>query len=132
MVLLMKELSQFQGKKYLNLETYKKDGEAVRTPVWFVLDDTCLYVHTGAESWKVKRLRHDPKCMLVPCSMSGEPQGTWVASEGEILTEEEQIHRINESFNKKYGFQKAVFGLFRRRNQAVPAILKFKVFVKPA
>jgi hypothetical protein len=25
------------GKKYLNLETYRKSGKGVRTPVWFAL-----------------------------------------------------------------------------------------------
>jgi len=29
-------LDQFLDQKYINLETYKKDGIPIRTPVWFM------------------------------------------------------------------------------------------------
>src|SRR5262245_13309055 len=32
------KLSQFAGEKYLNIETYRKSGAAVATPVWFAED----------------------------------------------------------------------------------------------
>ena len=55
----------FAGHKYLNLETFKKSGEGVKTPVWFAPDpsvrldsrDAKLYVYTLGVSGKVKRMR---------------------------------------------------------------------------
>ena len=32
------KLSLFLDQKYVNLETYKKDGTPVRTPVWFMIE----------------------------------------------------------------------------------------------
>ena len=42
-------LAQFLNQKYINLETYKKSGQAVHTPVWFVQDNGVLYVRTDKE-----------------------------------------------------------------------------------
>lgn len=47
-------LTEFLKEKYLNLETYRTDGQAVQTPVWFVINDGIIYVttpsSTGAKS----------------------------------------------------------------------------------
>jgi len=40
------QLEQFLDQKYINLETYKKDGTSIRTPVWFVIDKDLIYVIT--------------------------------------------------------------------------------------
>lgn len=32
-------LAQFTGRNYLNLESYRKSGKAVRTPLWFARDE---------------------------------------------------------------------------------------------
>jgi len=53
-------LRRFAGHKYLNLETFKKAGEGVKTPVWFAADpsasldssDAKLYVYTIGVSGK--------------------------------------------------------------------------------
>jgi len=47
-------LAPFAGQKYLNLETFKKNGTSVKTPVWFAADPSAsldsneakLYVYT--------------------------------------------------------------------------------------
>jgi len=45
-------LSQFEGKPFLNLETFRKNGQGVRTPVWFTQDGGMFYVRTVAGSGK--------------------------------------------------------------------------------
>ena len=52
------QLEQFLDQKYINLETYKKDGTPIRTPVWFVIDKDLIYVITRDSTGKVKRLKH--------------------------------------------------------------------------
>jgi hypothetical protein len=37
-------LDAFSGHKYLVIESYRKDGTAVRTPVWFAQEGETLYV----------------------------------------------------------------------------------------
>ena len=39
-------LDRFRDRKYLNLETYRRDGEGVRTPLWFVEVGGLLYAET--------------------------------------------------------------------------------------
>jgi uncharacterized protein len=51
---------RFPGK-YLSLTSYKRDGSGVSTPVWFVIDDRRLLVMTDPQSFKVKRIRRNPK-----------------------------------------------------------------------
>ena len=40
---------QFDGKYYLSLTTFKRDGAVVATPVWFVPDNGRLLVLTDVE-----------------------------------------------------------------------------------
>src|SRR5437868_1166645 len=54
-------LARFDGQKYISLETFKKSGQGVRTPVWFVLHNSAFYAYTEADSGKVKRIRNNPR-----------------------------------------------------------------------
>jgi uncharacterized protein len=69
-------LARFGDQKYISLETLRKNGEGVKTPVWFVLHDGALYVYTEATSWKVKRIRHNLRIRVAPCTMRGVVMGT--------------------------------------------------------
>jgi PPOX class probable F420-dependent enzyme len=73
-------IAQFARAKYLNLETYRKTGVGVRTPVWFaaacaqdVLRSTptvsVFYIYSEADAGKVKRIRNNPKVRFAPCTM---------------------------------------------------------------
>ena len=55
----MKHESIFTSQQYLNLETFRKNGAAVKTPVWFVQDGDATFVRTLANSGKVKRIRNN-------------------------------------------------------------------------
>jgi len=122
----------FAGHKYLNLETFKKSGEGVKTPVWFAADspapldagDAKLYVYTVGVSGKVKRIRNNPRVRISPCTASGKPLGDWVEARAEIVTGEEAEHGM-KLLNKKYVPWKQLldfFASFRRRERIVFAI----------
>lgn len=72
------ELTRLSKGKYLSLTTFKKSGEAVATPVWVVRDGDRLLVTTGADSWKVKRIRNNPRVLLAPCDARGNLKGPQV------------------------------------------------------
>ena len=64
----MINLSQFKNQPFLSIETKRKDGTAVPTPVWFVQDGDVLYVRTIDGSGKVKRARNFSAVRVMPGS----------------------------------------------------------------
>src|SRR2546422_2533623 len=122
----------FAGQKYLNLETFKKNGDGVKTPVWFAADPTAsidsssakIYTYTIGVSGKVKRVRNNPRVKIAPCDMRGRVLGEWVEARAEIISGEEAAHGM-ELLNEKYFPWKqllAVFASFSRRERIVFAI----------
>jgi len=122
----------FSGKKYLNLETFKKNGDGVKTPVWFAADPTAsldssgakIYAYTIGVSGKVKRVRNNPRVKIAPCDMRGRVLGEWVEARAEIISGEEAAHGM-ELLNKKYFPWKQLLGVFAslsRRERIVFAI----------
>src|SRR5689334_18846042 len=65
-------LSRFEGENVISLETYRRNGEPVRTPVWFLKENGILYVHTGDNTGKVKRIRRNPKVRVAPSHFRGK------------------------------------------------------------
>ena len=82
------QLEQFLDQKYINLETYKKNGTRIRTPVWFVIDNDLIYIITRDSTGKVKRLRNNQDVRIVPCSFKGEPKNEWIKGKAEKITGE--------------------------------------------
>jgi len=105
------QLEQFIEQKYINLETYKKDGTSIRTPVWFVIDKDLIYVITRDSTGKVKRLVNNQDVRIVPCSFKGEPKNEWVKGKAEMITGEE-ADEIIKLRKKKYGMSARLIGLF--------------------
>jgi len=99
------KLAQFADRKYLNLESYRRDGRGVRTPLWFVEDGGALYFYTVAHSYKVKRIGANPRVRVAPCDMRGAVKGEWVGATARRLDEAE-ARRANELLNRKYGWAK--------------------------
>lgn len=108
------ELKQFKNQAYLNMETYRKNGEGVKTPVWFVLHEGTIYVRTGSDSWKVKRLRNDPRVSIVPSDGRGKPLDDWIMARGDLIEDTAKAEEVNDLFNRKYGMQKRFFDLMGR------------------
>ena len=120
----------FEGQKYLNLETFRKSGEGVRTPVWFAAGSPergavrALYVYSTGDSGKVKRIRNNPRVRVAPCDMRGNLRGEWVDARAEILSGEE-AEKGMRLLDRKYMPWKQILGffaMFRPRERAVFAI----------
>ncbi len=115
-------LTAFDHQKYLNLETYRRNGQAMPTPVWFVQDGDKLYVRTVKDSGKVKRVRNNPRVRVAPCEVRGELKGPWVEARAALVEDPAITRRVVELLNRKYGLMKRAFdlmGLFNRRDYAV-------------
>jgi uncharacterized protein len=78
-----------RGHKYALLVTFRRNGEAVPSPVWFGLDDNgVVYVKTAADVGKVKRIRRDGRVLIAPCTMRGKPTGAPVRGVARLLASE--------------------------------------------
>lgn len=96
-------LKPFEKQKYLNLETFRKSGEGVKTPVWFAQDGEILRIWTEASTGKAKRIRREGKVRIVPSTASGQPTGEWVDARAVIVDTPDDIARTEQFFKKKYG-----------------------------
>ena len=107
------KLAQFEGEKYLSVETFRKNGAGVATPVWFAENGGLLYIYSLSNAGKVKRIRNNPRVRVMPCDVRGKPNGEWVEGRARILDAAgaEQAHRL---LDKKYGLIKKIGGLFSK------------------
>lgn len=103
--------AMFDDERYVNLATFKRDGTAVETPMWFVTLNGRLCFFTDGTSYKVKRLRRDTRVRVAPCNVSGVVKGEWKDSNGRIVTENALIQQINECLLAKYGWQVRLLNL---------------------
>ena len=100
----MNPLDRFAGQNYLNLETLRKSGEAMPTPVWFVQDGERLYVRTVAESSKVKRARNNPRVRVAVCGREGQLLGDWLPATAREVRDDPAVEaRVDELLDIKYG-----------------------------
>jgi len=121
-------IAQFANAKYLSLETYRKTGVGVRTPVWFAEDPTqnrtTFYLYTLPDSGKAKRIRNNSKVRIAPCNMRGDLRGAWVDARARICSGDEAT-KGQALLNQKYGLMKRIgdfFSRMRGRTQIVLAI----------
>ncbi len=117
-------IAQFANAKYLNLETFRKSGMGVRTPVWFAQQGEVFYVYTLPDSGKAKRIRNNPKVRVAPCDMRGNLRGAWVEARAH-LCQSDEAELGQQLLRKKYGWMKIVgdfFSRMRGRTQVVLAI----------
>ncbi|TMI58717.1 PPOX class F420-dependent oxidoreductase [Candidatus Bathyarchaeota archaeon] len=105
--------SDLSTAKYIVLETYRKNGNPVRTPVWFVEDNGSVYVRTGAKSGKVKRLRRNPSLKLAPSNGRGNPKGQWIDATASFASDQERQVALDR-MKQKYGLQWKMVNLFHR------------------
>lgn len=101
---------QFANEKYLNLETSRKTGVPVRTPLWFAEENGLLYIYSLADAGKVKRIRNNPRVRVAPCDMRGNLKGDWVSGQARILDGAEADH-ANSLLDAKYGLMKRIGNL---------------------
>ena len=115
-------LAALGDHNYISLETFKKNGEGVKTPVWFVLHDGAVYVYTEAASWKVKRIRNNARVRVAACGMRGAVKGPWIDATASIVEGDEQ-RAADRLLNRKY-FMKTILNLLTRVNRHERAMIK--------
>ncbi|WNO71474.1 PPOX class F420-dependent oxidoreductase [Streptomyces sp. AM8-1-1] len=96
----------FAAAKYISVTTFRKNGTGVATPVWFAEDGGKLYAWTRTDSWKVKRLRNDPRVVVSVCDVRGRiAEGAPTAEGTAELLDAAATARIRILLARKYTWQ---------------------------
>jgi PPOX class probable F420-dependent enzyme len=117
-VRIMTGLNDFADQRYLSLETFRRSGEGVRTPVWFAAashpdGDLRLYVYSGADAGKTKRITRSAAVRIAPCTVRGTITGAWVEARASVVTDDE-FDRGMQLLNRKYWPWKSMLDLLSR------------------
>jgi uncharacterized protein len=148
-------IAQFANAKYLNLESFRKNGVGVRTPVWFAEDpgpppDVALaqeglpetspraddprgqprivfYIYSEADAGKVKRIRNNARLRIAPCNFRGQLRGAWVDARGRICDDERDMAHAQDLLRRKYGLVKIVGDFFSRLRRHQQAVIAIEL-----
>ena len=123
----MTTFDQLTQQQYLNMETFRKNGIGVRTPVWFVQEGETLFVRTVDNSGKVKRIRNNTHVNIAPCKADGALLGEWIPALARELKDEAIDRKVNRLLDKKYGLVKKMFGLVSTLQGRKDTILEIKL-----
>ncbi|TVX99558.1 PPOX class F420-dependent oxidoreductase [Mycolicibacterium porcinum] len=89
---------------YALLRSYRRDGTAVDTPIWFVLDGRSALFRTKIGP-KTRRLTNRPDVELVVCDYKGRITGsTWLTGRATVLGGDD-AQAANRALHRRYGWQ---------------------------
>jgi len=100
-------LTKDEGQ-YRLVTTFRRSGEGVGTPIWFAVDAETMYVRTGVESGKVKRIAANPRVTVAPCTLRGRPRGPGVGAAARVVTDPDESARAERALSAKYGISRAL------------------------
>lgn len=126
----MENAQKLSDARTIALETYRRNGAAVKTPVWLVLDGGSLYVRTDPRSGKAKRIRANPSVRLAPSDMRGNVKGDWSDGRASFVTGDDAA-RILKLFKKKYGLSASLLDYWHRL-RGMPPYAVISVALLPA
>jgi len=101
-------------ENYASLTTFRKNGTAVATPMWFAERDGVIYIYTGATSGKVKRIRNTSRVTLAPCTANGKVTSAAIEGKARIIDDPQEIARAEAALTQKYGIQRRLLYLVMR------------------
>ncbi len=105
-------------EKYVSLVTFRRDGRAVATPVWFAAIGEEFGVITETNVGKVKRIRNNPQVTVQVCDYSGkvatagDPKAQPVLSATARLVTGREAVAVRKAIAKKYGLTYAGFAVY--------------------
>ena len=100
-------------EKYVSLVTFRRDGTAVATAVWFAAMGDEFGVITETNVGKVKRIRNNPAVTLQLCDLKGtvNTDAPVLAGTARLVTGEDAV-RVRKAVGKKYGPVYVAFSVY--------------------
>lgn len=105
--------SLVDSEKYVSLVTFRRDGRAVPTPVWFAAMGDEFGVITETNVGKVKRIRNNQRVTVQVCDMQGTVQPSAAVHEAtaRLVTANDAV-AVRKAIAKKYGFVYVMFSVY--------------------
>lgn len=88
--------------EFVLLTTFRKSGIGVPTTMWFAHGQGKLYMVTGRNSGKIKRIRHEKRVLLAPCDMMGNILGAEIEACAHELLADQHTY-ADALLARKYG-----------------------------
>ncbi|MGD8863090.1 MAG: PPOX class F420-dependent oxidoreductase [Myxococcales bacterium] len=118
--------------EYINLKSFKRDGTGVNTPVWVAPLDGKLVIFTLRDSWKVKRIRRNPRVQVARCDVRGKPLGPWHDGTCRAVESEPQLEaRAYRALTDKYGWKMRAGNFFSRLSGRMSRRLVMEITLEP-
>ena len=104
----------FEGESYVSLATFRRDGRAVETPVWFAEESGRLWMFSESKAGKIKRLRNSPRARVAACDVRGRVHGPWHDANARVVAEPAQVAHALRQLHAKYGWMMWFADFFAR------------------
>lgn len=105
---------QLAQAEYFSLATFRRNGNAVATPVWFAALGDTYYVFSAPDAGKVKRIRLTSRARVAVCDVRGKLQGEWIDAKARLVADADEIKRAYVQLRRKYGFRIAALDFFAK------------------
>lgn len=104
-------LNDIKDAKYIALETFRKSGKGVITPVWMAADGGKFYVWTDGTSGKAKRIRASGRVRVCASDVRGTPESEWMDAQARVLDQPADVKATEKRIAAKYGLMFHLFGV---------------------
>lgn len=104
-------MTDLDQARYCSLKTFRKDGRAVATAVWFAAAGDRFFAFSAGDAGKVKRIRNSERAEVAPCDVRGKVQGAYVPAVATVLTTQPDTDTALRALRSKYGIVMYLFDL---------------------
>jgi PPOX class probable F420-dependent enzyme len=109
-----------EDEQYISLTTWRKNGVAIATPVWFAAQGDRIYLYTDASAGKVKRIRANARVTVAPCTSRGDVTGPTIIATARIVTDPAEQRQAIAALARKYRLR------FRLWRSLSPLLARFR------
>jgi len=99
-------IEDLHGRKYCVLVTYRKNGAAIPSPLWFGVGNGKIYVHTAGV--KLTRIKRNPNVLVAPCTFRGRPLAPPIKATARLLSSGTESD-AEKSIQSNYGLQRRMY-----------------------
>ncbi len=97
-----KPFEAIRAEQFVVLTTYRRNGDAMPTTVWFAEQDGNIYITTNNRAGKVKRIQNNPQVTIAASDRVGNIHGPAIAARARMLPAEEAAIATS-ALQAKYG-----------------------------
>ncbi len=102
----------YADAQYISVETFRRNGRGVKTPVWCAPCGNEIAVFTERRAGKVKRLKNNDRIRVARCDVRGKVRGSWAEGTARIVESKSEEDRAYTCLHAKYGWKMAVTDFF--------------------